>query len=179
MSDHHARVLWQRDAAEPFVDQRYSRRHSWHFDGGAVVAGSSSPSVVRLPFSDPSAVDPEEALVASVSSCHLLWFLSLAAEAGWCVDDYDDDWQRLAWVMVRGPATIVDDVAHPIALALLRARYAPYRSMPLDDPRAHPIVRIAAARVTSWASRPSVTPPRRPPGCRRRSHRVRPRGPRP
>ena len=91
MSDHHARLLWQRDAAEPFVDQRYSRRHAWHFDGGAVVPGSSSPSVVRLPFSDPSAVDPEEALVASVSSCHLLWFLDIACRAGWVVDDYRDD----------------------------------------------------------------------------------------
>lgn len=91
MSDHAARLLWQRDPAEPFVDQRYSRRHTWHFDGGAVVPGSSSPSVVRLPFSDASAVDPEEALVASASSCHLLWFLSLAADAGWCVDRYEDE----------------------------------------------------------------------------------------
>lgn len=91
MSDHAARLLWQRDPAEPFVDQRYSRRHTWHFDGGAVVPGSSSPSVVRLPFSDASAVDPEEALVAAASSCHLLWFLSLAADAGWCVDRYDDE----------------------------------------------------------------------------------------
>jgi organic hydroperoxide reductase OsmC/OhrA len=113
MSDHHARVLWQRDAAEPFVDQRYSRRHSWHFDGGAVVAGSSSPSVVRLPFSDPSAVDPEEALVASVSSCHLLWFLSLAAEAGWCVDDYDDEAVGHLGRDERGRAAITRIVLRP------------------------------------------------------------------
>jgi len=61
-----------------FVGQRYSRKHTWHFDGGAVVPGSSSPQVVRLPFSDPSAVDPEEAFVAALSSCHMLWFLDFA-----------------------------------------------------------------------------------------------------
>lgn len=68
------------------------------------------------------------------------------------VDDYDDDWRRLAWVMVRGPVTLIDrDAArHAAALALLRARYAPYRSMALDDPVAHPIVHLAPERVTSW-----------------------------
>ena len=70
------------------------------------------------------------------------------------VDDYDDDWSRLAWVMVRGAAAFVDDpAAHAAALFRLRARYARYRAMPLDDPRAHPIVRIAADRVTSWRAR--------------------------
>jgi organic hydroperoxide reductase OsmC/OhrA len=74
-----------------FTDQRYSRRHLLQFDGGAEVPGSSSPHSVPLPYSDPAAVDPEEALVASVSSCHMLWFLSLAAKAGFVVDDYRDD----------------------------------------------------------------------------------------
>lgn len=90
MSEFTARVHWQR-GDQPFTDKRYSRRHSWQFDGGAEVAGSSSPHSVPLPYSDASAVDPEEAFVASISSCHLLWFLSLAAQAGWCVDDYRDD----------------------------------------------------------------------------------------
>lgn len=67
------------------------------------------------------------------------------------VDDYDDDWTRLAWVMVRGTTEFVTDpAAHARALTLLRARYAGYRSMPLDDPHAHPIVRIDPTRVTSW-----------------------------
>jgi len=67
------------------------------------------------------------------------------------VDDYDDDWRRLAWVMVRGPARVVADAAaHAAALSLLRARYAPYRSMPLDDRDAHPIVRLEPARVVVW-----------------------------
>jgi organic hydroperoxide reductase OsmC/OhrA len=85
-----ARIAWER-GDQPFTDRRYSRRHAWHFDGGAVVAGSSSPLSVPLPMSDASAVDPEEAFVASVSSCHLLWFLDFAVRAGWVVDAYDDD----------------------------------------------------------------------------------------
>ena len=83
-------LLWQRAADESFVDQRYSRRHLLRFDGGAEWAGSSSPASVPLPMSDASAVDPEEAFVASLSACHMLWFLSLAARAGHVVDCYRD-----------------------------------------------------------------------------------------
>ena len=91
MSTHLATTHWQRGSAEAFTDQRYARRHAWHFDGGAVVPGSSAPSSVPLPYSDPAAVDPEEAFVAALSSCHLLWFLHLAAQDGWVVDDYRDE----------------------------------------------------------------------------------------
>jgi PPOX class probable F420-dependent enzyme len=67
------------------------------------------------------------------------------------VDEYDDDWTRLAWVLVRGPAAVLTDpAAHAAALRLLRARYAPYRAMALDDPAAHPVVRLEPARVTMW-----------------------------
>ena len=90
MSTYTATTAWQRDS-QPFTDRRYSRQHQWRFDGGAVVAGSSSPQVVPLPMSDAAAVDPEEAFVASLSSCHLLWFLDLACRAGWVVDGYQDD----------------------------------------------------------------------------------------
>ena len=89
--EYRAALQWQRQEGETFTDQRYSRRHLLRFDGGAELAGSSSPQVVKLPWSDPSAVDPEELFVASLSSCHLLWFLSLAAGDGWCVDEYVDD----------------------------------------------------------------------------------------
>jgi organic hydroperoxide reductase OsmC/OhrA len=91
MSEHIATVHWQRQSDEAFSDNRYQRRHRWLFDGGAVVTASSAPTSVPLPFSDPAAVDPEEAFVASLSSCHLLWFLHLAGQAGWVVDDYRDD----------------------------------------------------------------------------------------
>ena len=90
MSEFTATIHWQRDAQAAFTDNHYNRRHDWRFDGGAVVPGSSSPHSVPLPYSDASAVDPEEAFVASISSCHMLWFLHLAAQAGWVVDDYCD-----------------------------------------------------------------------------------------
>ncbi len=90
MSEYTATTVWQRRAEEPFTDNRYQRRHEWRFDGGVVVPGSSAVSSVPLPYSDPSAVDPEEAFVASLSSCHLLWFLHLAAKAGYVVDAYTD-----------------------------------------------------------------------------------------
>jgi len=91
MAEYTARTIWQRQPQEVFTDQRYHRRHLLQFDGGLEVPGSSSPHSVPPPYSDPAAVDPEEALVASVSSCHMLWFLSLAAKAGFVVDDYRDD----------------------------------------------------------------------------------------
>jgi organic hydroperoxide reductase OsmC/OhrA len=90
MSTYQATILWQRDADAPFTDNRYRRAHVWRFDGGTEVAASSSPQVVPLPMSEAAAVDPEEAFVASLSSCHMLWFLSLAAARGWCVDAYED-----------------------------------------------------------------------------------------
>jgi organic hydroperoxide reductase OsmC/OhrA len=86
---HGCTVRWSR-GDQAFTDLKYSRAHTLHFDGGAVVPASSSPHSVRLPYSDPAGVDPEEALVAAVSSCHMLWFLSLAAEAGLVVDAYED-----------------------------------------------------------------------------------------
>jgi organic hydroperoxide reductase OsmC/OhrA len=89
MSEHVATVTWQR-GDQAFVDNRYSRAHRWHFDGGAEVAASASPSNVRPPFSDPAGVDPEEAFIASLSSCHMLWFLFFAAKAKLLVDSYED-----------------------------------------------------------------------------------------
>lgn len=89
MSNHTATVSWQ-CGEQAFVDGKYSRRHLWRFDGGVEVPGSSSPHAVRAPYSDPSAVDPEEAFVASLSSCHMLWFLSIAAGRGFRVDRYVD-----------------------------------------------------------------------------------------
>lgn len=89
MKEFTARVTWQR-AGQDVLDGRYSRAHAWHFDGGLAVPASSSPLSVPLPMSDPAAVDPEEALVAAASSCHMLFFLSLAAQRGYVVERYDD-----------------------------------------------------------------------------------------
>jgi organic hydroperoxide reductase OsmC/OhrA len=80
--------VWRSDGE--FTSGRYSRRHQWRFDGGAAVTASSSPDVVPPPMSDAAGVDPEEALVASVASCHMLWFLALAQQAGFEVESYED-----------------------------------------------------------------------------------------
>lgn len=89
MSRHSAWIGWRSDGG--FADNSYSRRHLWRFDGGAEVVASASPAVVPVPRSDPAGVDPEEALVAAAASCHMLWFLSLAQEAGLAVDSYEDE----------------------------------------------------------------------------------------
>lgn len=91
MSEYTSKVIWRRGAGEKFSDNQYSRRHRWVFDGGVEVPGSPSPHVVPPPLSDPSAVDPEEAFVAALSSCHMLFFLALAAKRGFVVDEYVDD----------------------------------------------------------------------------------------
>lgn len=90
MAKYKTEIIWKRNG-EPFTDNRYSRGHRWLFDGGVEVPASSSPHVVPLPFSIAAAVDPEEAFVASLSSCHMLWFLSIAAKRGFIVDRYRDE----------------------------------------------------------------------------------------
>jgi organic hydroperoxide reductase OsmC/OhrA len=91
MTGHHytAETRWERGNAL-FTDNRYSRKHTWRFDGGIEIPGSSSPQVVRLPFSAEDAVDPEEAFVAALSSCHLLSFLYLLPKHGFRADSYVD-----------------------------------------------------------------------------------------
>jgi len=89
MAEYTAQVLWSR-GDQDFLDNRYSRAHVLRFDGGIDVRGSSSPHVVRIPLSDPAAVDPEEMLVAALSSCHMLVFLSIAAGRGFRIDRYAD-----------------------------------------------------------------------------------------
>jgi organic hydroperoxide reductase OsmC/OhrA len=88
---HVATIRWARKPDEAFLDGRYSRAHNWRFDGGAEVPASASPHVVRVPFSDPAGVDPEEALVAALSSCHMLFFLDFAKQAKFVVDLYEDE----------------------------------------------------------------------------------------
>ena len=89
MKAHTARIEWQR-GTDAFTSHRYSRGHRWSFDGGLQVPASASPSIVRAPYSDPAAVDPEEAFVAALASCHMLWFLDIAARQGLQVERYVD-----------------------------------------------------------------------------------------
>jgi len=90
MSQHTAVIRWERNGAA-FTDNRYSRGHSWSFDGGIEVRASASPHVVPPPLSVAEAVDPEEAFVAALASCHMLWFLSIAAKQGFVVESYRDE----------------------------------------------------------------------------------------
>ena len=90
MSQHQAHIAWKRHPDERFVDLKYSRVHSWQFDGGVTVPASSSPSAVPVPYSKPENVDPEEAFVASLCSCHMLTFIWLAGREKFIVDSYDD-----------------------------------------------------------------------------------------
>ena len=90
MSEHKAIIDWKRSGPD-FLKGRYSREHTWTFDGGVTVAASSSPTVVPVPWSNPANVDPEEAFVASISSCHMLTWLFLASRAGFEVESYRDE----------------------------------------------------------------------------------------
>jgi len=90
MSEHKATIRWQR-AGPDFLSGKYSREHTWTFDGGVTVPASASPSVVPTPYSNPAHVDPEEAFVASISSCHMLTYLYLASRQGFQVDAYQDE----------------------------------------------------------------------------------------
>lgn len=85
------KVSWEKGSDEAFSDNKYSREHRWIFDGGTEVPASASPHVVPTPYSSEAAIDPEEAFVASLSSCHMLWFLSLAAERHLVVESYEDN----------------------------------------------------------------------------------------
>ena len=91
MSEYSATVIWERGNGEKYIDNKYSRGHTWSFDGGLVVPASSSSQVVPLPYSVEANVDPEEAFVASLSSCHMLFFLSIAAKRKFVVDEYVDN----------------------------------------------------------------------------------------
>jgi organic hydroperoxide reductase OsmC/OhrA len=90
MSEHKATIRWQCDTPD-FLRGKYSRAHTWTFDGGVTVSASSAPSAVPVPMSNPDNVDPEEAFVASLSSCHMLTFLYVAYRAGFQVDSYEDE----------------------------------------------------------------------------------------
>ncbi len=91
MAEYFSKVVWQRQPEENFIDKKYSRGHQWEFDGGVVVPASASPHIVPLPYSVEENVDPEEAFVASLSSCHMLFFLDLASRESFVVDQYIDN----------------------------------------------------------------------------------------
>jgi organic hydroperoxide reductase OsmC/OhrA len=112
MASYTATVTWERREA-PFTDLRYDRRHRWRFDGGLEVPASASPHHVRVPMADPAAVDPEEAFVAALSSCHMLYFLFLAAKRGLVVDRYEDEAEGEMHANAEGRQAITRVVLRP------------------------------------------------------------------
>jgi organic hydroperoxide reductase OsmC/OhrA len=90
MSEYKATIKWARNSPD-FLKGKYSREHTWTFDGGVTVPATSSQHVVPVPYSNPANVDPEEAFVASLSSCHMLTFLFLAQKQGFQIDSYEDE----------------------------------------------------------------------------------------
>jgi organic hydroperoxide reductase OsmC/OhrA len=107
MAEHRATIEWSATAtAADFVKGRYSREHAWTFDGGVTVAASPSPSVVPAPWSNPAGVDPEEAYVASIASCHMLTFLWVASKKGFALASYRDEAVGVMTKNARGKAWV-------------------------------------------------------------------------
>jgi len=116
MSTYTATIRWSRDGTEDFTKGQYSRAHEWAFDGGHVMTASASPHIVPAPWSDATAVDPEEAFVASLASCHMLFFLDFARRVGVVVSSYEDE--------AEGEMAKGDDGRIRITKATLRPRIA-------------------------------------------------------
>ncbi|RWC43381.1 OsmC family protein [Mesorhizobium sp.] len=114
MSKHFAELRWKPGAGEDFLSGRYSRVHELHFDGGAAVSASASPTIVAAPFSDAKNVDPEELFVASLSSCHMLWFLDLAKRAKVSVRFYHDEAEGLMAKNAEGRTAITHVTLRPL-----------------------------------------------------------------
>lgn len=113
MSTYTATVRWTRDPGTDFAKGQYSRVHEWVFDGGAVVPASPSPHVVPAPWSDTRGVDPEEAFVASLSSCHMLFFVDFARRDGWVVDSYVDEAEGVLEKRDDGKMAMTRVTLHP------------------------------------------------------------------
>ena len=113
MSTYIATVRWTRDPSTNFAKGQYSRAHEWAFDGGAVVPASPSPHVVPAPWSDQAGVDPEEAFVASLSSCHMLFFVDFARRAGFVVDSYVDEAEGVLEKRADGKTAMTRVTLHP------------------------------------------------------------------
>ena len=112
MSEYKATIKWARNSPD-FLKGKYSREHTWTFDGGVIVPASSSPSVVPVPYSNPSCVDPEEAFIASLSSCHMLVYLFLAQRQGFQVDSYDDEATGVVTKSETGAMWVSKVTLHP------------------------------------------------------------------
>ena len=112
MSIYTANVIWKR-GKQVFTDNKYSRAHTWVFDGGCEVPASPSPHIVPLPYSVEENVDPEEAFIASLSSCHMLFFLSIAAKKKLLIDSYDDNAKGILEENSQGQLVMIKIILDP------------------------------------------------------------------
>jgi organic hydroperoxide reductase OsmC/OhrA len=156
MSQYTAIVEWKRGNA-PFTDNRYSRGHTWRFDGGVEVPASSAPSVVPLPLSVAAAVDPEEAFVASLSSCHMLTFLYIAAKRGFVIDDYRDEAIGLLEKDERGGRAMTRVTLRP-AIHFIGARQPTPADIDTMHHEAHEQCFIARSVKTDVRVEPAAAP---------------------
>lgn len=161
MAEHKAVVAWSRDGAV-FTDNRYSRGHRWSFDGGIEVPASSSPRVVPLPLSVAAAVDPEEAFVASLSSCHMLWFLSIAARRGCVVERYRDEAVGMMAKDASGRLAMTRVTLHPTVEFHGEARPTQEEQMAMHH-EAHEQCFIARSVKADVSCEPRWDAPLRPP----------------
>ena len=157
MGTYVAEVAWVR-GDQDFLSNRYSRRHVIRFDGGVEMPGSSSPHVVPIPQSDPTAVDPEESFVGSIASCHMLWFLSLAAKGRYCVDSYTDSAVGAMGKNAAGKAYVAVVTLHP-EVAFSGDRIPDPKELEALHHRAHEECFIANSVLTEIRCEP-VTAPR-------------------
>ena len=150
MSVHNAVLEWRLRPGEDFAAGRYSRVHTIGFDGGVVLPGSASPSVVRAPWSEEAAADPEEMLVASIASCHMLWFLDLATHASVSVTHYRDTPVGKMGKMPSGKIGLYECVLRPAVECRLADGSRP-GSMLMDDlhHKAHDACNIANSVITN------------------------------
>ena len=152
MGSYIADLEWVR-GEQDFIGNGYSRRHRIRFDGGVEIPGSSSPHVVPAPRSDPSAVDPEEAFVASISSCHMLWFLSIAAARKYCVDRYTDHAVGVMGRNAKGKEYVAEVTLHPV-VAFSGKRIPTTEELAALHHRAHEECFIANSVVTEIRCEP-------------------------
>ena len=112
MAEYRATIRWTLGSGE-FLKGRFSREHTWTFDGGATVPASASPGVVPAPYSNPAGVDPEEAFVAAIASCHMMTYLHVASRAGFVVERYEDEAVGVLRKNERGAIWVAAVTLHP------------------------------------------------------------------
>jgi len=113
MSTYTATIRWIRTGDGDFTKGQYSRAHQWAFDGGALVPASASPHIVPAPWSNEAGVDPEEAFIASLASCHMLFFVDFARRAGFVLDDYIDEAEGVLEQRADGKLAMTRVTLHP------------------------------------------------------------------